>query len=545
MRKFRKGINLLTNAIENMDKKREIVIAALISLLIVFGVVIGIGTIGSGYHLVDDHEMLRWSYWFKECGDDLFHRISEQLKIEFSYRYRPIYIIMRILGAKYIGTNLTWHALIKALESALAMFLLYFCGKRMGAGKIASMAFALCSLVGYQACTWWKLGTHEIQGVIYWALGMFFMLGYLKNKGRWNAVGSVLAFAIMANYKESFIILAPFVMLYVVYYELTEKEKMKKDSSMINEVFFSIKNNFWYLCALAVVFLIPVFIIIFHVGTNNYDNVGLEAGVPLSTYVSIWKESLDSDLKWCKRFGIVMIAVLLTFWEKLKKLWKEFVLLVAFIFPQLVLYGREGLYERYLLPVMIGLAWFFIIIVSEKKILPKGSKRTMVYVLAVLLLLAAHGRGMLREADYFTYRGHSVTTALETVTEISKGRYNILSCLHPNTEANYTIRYWLANKGYENIYYWIEEDLSVHKESKPIQAASEYGEEKYSEETYPIEDMDIVVMYNREDRHWCYDPTLDLSEFTEIPCGTLTLYVRNDSGVEIPEIQIPGLKIHF
>ena len=39
--------------------------------------------------------------------------------------------------------------------------------------------------------------------------------------------------------------------------------------------------------------------------------------------------------------------------------------------------------------------------------------------------------------------------------------------------------------------------------------------------------MDVVVMYNEEDRHWCYTPSLDLSDFTEKKCGTLTMYIRN------------------
>ena len=60
-----------------------------------------------------------------------------------------------------------------------------------------------------------------------------------------------------------------------------------------------------------------------------------------------------------------------------------------------------------------------------------------------------------------------------------------------------------------------------------------------------FDDMDIVVMYNQDDRHWCYTPTLDLSEFTEMKCGTLTIYVRNDSGVNPTTIDIEGLRINF
>ena len=57
--------------------------------------------------------------------------------------------------------------------------------------------------------------------------------------------------------------------------------------------------------------------------------------------------------------------------------------------------------------------------------------------------------------------------------------------------------------------------------------------------------MDIVVMYNRLDRHFVYDLSLDLTDFTEIPCGTLTIYVRNGSVPVIVQPKVEELRIHF
>lgn len=47
-----KGLN---EKIENIGKKREFLIVFLFSVLMVFGVLLGMGTLTSGYHLVDDH----------------------------------------------------------------------------------------------------------------------------------------------------------------------------------------------------------------------------------------------------------------------------------------------------------------------------------------------------------------------------------------------------------------------------------------------------------------------------------------------------------
>ncbi len=172
--------------------------------------------------------------------------------------------------------------------------------------------------------------------------------------------------------------------------------------------------------ALAVCILIPMSVIVTYVGLHNYGNVGLDANSPLSEYTNGIRISFQKDLKWYRRFGILFCLILLTYWDYLKKLWKEILLTI------------------------------------------------------------------------------------------------------------------------ENVYYWTEESGSITKE---CDATRWYDESYYEEQNF--EDMDIVVMYNEEDRHWCYEPGLDLSDFSEIPCGTLTMYVRNGSVKNVIKPQVEGLKIHF
>ena len=51
-------------------------------------------------------------------------------------------------------------------------------------------------------------------------------------------------------------------------------------------------------------------------------------------------------------------------------------------------------------------------------------------------------------------------------------------------------------------------------------------------------DMDIVVMYNRNDRDFDHEVNLNLSDFTKVDCGTLTIYVRNNDSINIPDIHV-------
>lgn len=520
--------------IDKLNKKQEFFVVALLSFLMVFGITIGMGTLTSGYHMVDDHEFLEWIYQMEGKGKDVFDIIYKKLRTDFTMRFEPAYYATRILSSKFLGVDLTVYSLIKSLEIILSGIFLYYCGKQMGANKIYSFLFSVVSLLGYQSATWWKLGPQESQCTFLFSAGLFCMLKWLDNrKNKW-AVTSIILFFIMCNFKESFILLIPFLMLYVLYYELEQDETKLS----WKKIWTCIRKRFWYLMTLGIIFLTLVVVILVFVGVNDYDKVGLDATVPLQMYMEALEGALSSDLKWFKRFGILFCLILLTYWDELKKLWKEILLAIAFLLPQFVIYGQSGIRERYILPSSIGFAFFFVIVIMKWK--PLSGKRRIVYTLALLLLIAAHGRVALREADYFRYRGHSVSTMLEAVQEMSGEDKKILSCYRPNEEGNLTVNYWMLVHGVDNVYFWTDEDQVINK---ICDNNLWYPEEAYTE--YDFEDMDIVVMYNEEDRHWCYTPNLDLSDFTEMKCGTMTIYIRNGEGITPVDTTVEGLRIHF
>ncbi|MBO5114443.1 MAG: hypothetical protein J6C12_14030 [Lachnospiraceae bacterium] len=365
----------ILNKIESMNKKQECIVVALLSFLIIFGVLLAMGTLTCGYHLVDDHDFLKWTYQLKTGKTTLIQLIRSVSKREFSNRYRPLYMVMRVLICSVFGTNLTYYSLLKALETWLACIMLYYCGRLMKADKICSFLFAIMSLLGYQSAVWWKLGTHEIQGTLFFAVGFYLMLKYLIKEKKSYAVFSLVIFLIMCNYKESYILLMPFLMLYVVYFDIQKRGGTVTWKSIGD----GIRNRFWYLLCQGVIFAIIVLIIVFFVGVNEYDMVGLDATVPLDNYIQAFKEAFAGDLKWYKRFGILFVAILLTYWNDLKKLWKEILLTIAFLLPQFVIYGQTGISERYILPSAIGFAMFFVIMVPRERFL--SGKRQVIYFL--------------------------------------------------------------------------------------------------------------------------------------------------------------------
>lgn len=503
------GIHRGYQRLENMGKKREAVCVWLFFAVLVFGVVTFTGTLTSGFHLVDDWEFAKYQNWMQLEGQSLWDCLRQAVGYDLTMRFRPLYYINRVLMTAVFGINLTAMSVVKAMEIVIAMAALYYCARRLKCNPVYALLFSLTVMVGYQSPVWWKLGPQESYDIMMFAIGFYFLLRWLQEKRKRDAVISIAALILMSIYKEPFILLLPFVCLFVVWQDMQGKKVTVKS------LWEAVRGRLPYLLTLVLVFVAEMFLLVFVIGTNNYDYVGMDSSLTLADYKRIWLDAAGADLKWYIRFGILMGLILLTYWEQVKKLGWELLLTVAVILPQCVSYSKTGIAERYLLPCIVGYAFFFVIVGCNFR--PLSGKRRILYVLCLLLMLAAHGRVALREAEYFAYRGESVKTAMEDTLELVRGTdKKVLSCFYPNLEANRTMYYWFRLKGYDEFFYWEEERQIITRE---------FGERE--DETASLDEMDVVLMYNEEDRHWCYTPSLDLSGFTEYKCSTITMYVRD------------------
>lgn len=494
--------------LEKLDGRAEALLVWGFFSVLVFGVVLGMGTLTSGFHLVDDWEFAKYVDWMTLEGRSVADCLREAVGYDLTMRFRPLYYINRVLMAAVFGVNLTAMSVIKAAEIVAAFVLLYYCARRMRCNMVYAALFSLTVLTGYQSAVWWKLGPQESYDIMMFALGFWLMLKWLRTGRRWYATASVGAFFLMSIYKEPFILLLPFVGLYVLYEEMTGKKVT------LSALWAAIRRRLPFLMALGLMFAAEMFLIVFVIGTNNYSYVGLDESVTLEQYAQAWALAAHTDLKWYVRFGWLFILLFLTYWEHAKKLGWEILLAFSIILPQCVSYSKTAMTERYLLPAVLGFAFFFVIVGCNFR--PLSGKRRIAYVLCLFLMLAAHGRVVLREAAYFTYRGESIRTMMDSTLALVKGTdKKVLSCFAPNLEGNRTMYYWFRLQGYDEVFYWEEEEKKINRSFGPRE-----------DEQAAFEEIDVIVMYNREDRHWCYEPSLDLSGFTEKVCGTITMYVR-------------------
>lgn len=500
----------LYDALEKLGKKKERLLIWSFFILLVAGVVTLMGTAVSGFHLVDDWEFARYVDIMTVEGKSLWECMKGAVGFDITIRFRPLYYINRVLMTAVFGINLTAMSVVKAAEIVLALGTLYYCARQMRCNVVYSLLFSLTVMVGYQSAVWWKLGPQESYDIMMFSIGFYFLLRWLRTEKRRYEIFSIGALFLMSIYKEPFILLLPFVMLYTVY------EQMKGQKVTIPNLWNAVKARFSYLLIIGLIFLIEMILIVFVIGTNNYTYVGLDSAITLSEYGEIWSKAFHADLKWYGRFGTLFFLITLTYWEQLKKLGWEILLALSVVLPQVVSYSKTAMTERYILPAVFGFAFFYIIVCCNWKAL--SGKRRGVYMLGLLLMLAAHGRVMLREAHYFAYRGNGIQTTLEKTLEYTKEHEDakVLSCFGPNIEGNRTIYHWMRIHGYDDVFYWTEEKLKI---------AKWFGEHEDDQELF--ENIDVIVMYNKEDRHWCYEPSLDLSDFTEYKYNTITMYIRN------------------
>lgn len=491
-------------------EKQEGILVCLFFAVLVFAVVILTGTLTSGFHLVDDWEYAKYEVWMKLEGRSLWDCMKEAVGYDLTMRLRPLYYVNRVLCVAVFGINLTALSVIKALEIVIALTAFYGCAREMQCRPVYAVLFALTVMVGYQSAVWWKLGPQESFDSMLFALGFLWMLRWLYRGRRRDQILSIGCFLAMSLYKETFVLLFPFLCLYVVY------DQMRGQKLSLHTLWNVVKTRLSYLLVLSGIFVTEMLLILFVIGTNNYSYVGLDQSLGLADYIPVWQTALRTDLKWYVFFGSMMLLILLTYGKKLVGCGWEFLLALSIMLPQCITYGKTAITERYLLPWVVGYAFFFIAAICRGNLLSGG--RRMLYTLCLLWMLAVHGRIMLQEADYFTYRGESISEAMENTLALVKDTdKKVLSCFYPNLEANRTMYYWFLLQGYDEFFYW-EEDRKI--------MIREFGERE--DETTQLDDIDVILMYNEEDRHFCYTPSLDLSDFTEQKCGTITMYVRKE-----------------
>lgn len=368
-----------------VDKYRtqEYLITMFIFGAIVFGLLIVTGTLTSGIHLVDDHEFFSIQASIKSEG--VVKTLINFMGKDLGYRFRPLYWVERVFGVFILGCRARLWSLCKAMEAVISMQLLYMFARKMQVGKIFSIWFSLMVSIGNQSAVWWRLGPQESIGIVLFGIALLKTYDLSKERNSLNVISYVVILVLMSLQKEAFLITVPAMFLLLMAYE-SEGYTGKFGS------FFAkfIKRHISELLLIIGVLLIEAYIILFKIGTDGLSYAGFSDQSTWKDYIEgIWG-SLSND---CMPYILLLVIMILIIQIQLKKeminqkLILEILFCIYILAIEQICYAKSTMFERYLIPWVVGI--FYPVIIIGYRI-TGSAKRVMIAeigTLSVFLLL--------------------------------------------------------------------------------------------------------------------------------------------------------------
>lgn len=302
------------------------------------------GAVVAGYHLVDDHEIVRI---VAELRDGTPWTVASRwIARDLTFRFRPLYFAHRVAESAVFGEAFVAWGMYTAALGIACSALLYAALRAVAFTPVESVVFAFFALAGEQAAVWWRLGPNETIGMVFLAATAL-AIGRHARTGSLAARMSFVAAAAAASLcKESFILAIPALLLaYVWAWRATH------DASWVD----ALRRALPEATVLLVGLVAELVFIKLRVGTDiGYAGVGaMHVSRVLQT---AWHITRFGGLWWI----IVALAVVAAaggLRPLLATAPPAVVLFALVVGPQAILYEKSGVVERYYLPGVLAPAF--------------------------------------------------------------------------------------------------------------------------------------------------------------------------------------------
>jgi len=385
------------------DKTNKVVILSII--LFVFLFLFFSGTITSGYHFVDDHEVIKIKYDLKSSSVFTVSKNWVKEDLFNNGRFRPLYYIHRVLETKLLGSDFFLWSFYTGILCCLVMISFYLGIRNLKFALGESIAFLIITFIGPQWSVWWRLGPGESLGMVFLGVSFYFMSKSLNK--RYFHLNNILFgfFLILSSLtKESFLLIIPAMIIFKIW-----NEKICFGSSL-KELFY---KNLILLVPLTV-FAIELFIIKFYVGTA-YS--GLDTKL-LNNVISILSTSFGFVKTYLNLIIVVLFLLIVSIYKKKHSIrfnLISFIFFLLIILPNIVLYEKSGLVERYLLPSTFGLGFLVATLIKGIKKDPIWFKKTALTL--VLISFLPYMISSWREANKFSIEGNCTQKLLSAISK--------------------------------------------------------------------------------------------------------------------------------
>ena len=408
-----------------MQKKNEYLLAGILSFSFIFLFFIITGILFSGLHLVDDHECFTFAAILEEKG--FFEGFKQIFVHDFVIRFRPLYMIVRILKVHFFGINMVAWYICNIAEVALALLFFYIFAREMKTNVFFSVMFAVLILTGGQSAVWWRLGPPESLATMLFSVGLLATLYLSKKRTKKSVAIFIVSLTLMSLQKEAFLISVPGFYLLLMAFEIRNEEK-RVDLKEIIVTFF--KKHIFEIVVMVIVVLIELYVTVFVVGTNQIDYAGFPADWGLKDYLAgIWNNLMNGCVTHMM-LALIMLCIMLTGFRHCVITWAEIleILFCIFIFvAQQLLHARSEMFERYFLPWVICICYFVVII--GYRFVQKNRKAVIVAGGVLLLFCAYYFDEAVTIGVRFAERGEQLKECMEYVADNCEKDARIVSTI--------------------------------------------------------------------------------------------------------------------
>ncbi len=504
------------------------------------------GTISSGFHFVDNHEVVQMNKDLSDANGSVFQVMSKWVMNDMGGRFRPMYMIDNVLVYTTLHGNFFTISLYHTLLILFIAFFLFLSLRKIGFRLFEALSFPLIALTGVQSAIWWRLGPNESIGMWYFSLSLIFMVYAIKSK-KWNHLFRTLfciSTVLMMLSKESFLLLSPAIILGFLSLEKIESE---------NKSWYSIlKKHLPEIIFLLFIFLASVVFILLKVQTESLGYAGIK-GVNPSAYFKTFNTLFSEGCIGIVSIVVFCISGFLTYlWgvDKKKALTNHILILlisITIVIPQTLLYAKSGMFERYFLPGM--LAWALMLVFSfnnlKEVIYPRLTKKGFSYFflfefILILALIIPRLFIVSREATQFTKDGKEVNTVLSMIAENAHLNQEIVFIVDPVTDFERIIsfrRYLGGTSGLTKMYTYPV--LPINPDAFGQGLIHDFpwtmgGDEMHFKHIADKSTVNMFVMFPLlRDKGDSIISGLgyNMSEFLSFRIGSYQLYIRNKNGL--------------
>lgn len=430
----------------------ERAIALIMGLLFVGVMLIQTRTLWSGYHFLDDHELVRIEYSL-EHGTTLWDQIRAQVRNDLQTRYRPLYWVERVTGTALLGSDLYAWNLYKAAMAVITFYLLYMTGYYLRCRWHISALFAAVIMVGPQITPWYRSANQENTGLLLCAV-VLYLTSRQYNRQKYRHMGYnaliVTAAALCSLEKESFVLMLPAFGAVKYWLEYTGREMESGETGRGRDLWREcLKSNLITYALLVAVFLVDLYMLLLRVGVDKVSYAGFQRGIPLRDYINGIRYSLTIFLTNYVWFAVILTLLLTVCCQVINRNQIKYDIglgvIGCFIMgTQLLAHARSMMWERYIIPFIIGYAIVFVLMGYH--MLAGDVMRRRVYtgvLTAMVLMYAWTARGMARS---YTQDGELVDGYLNYILENTTEDAHIIGA-YADEELNLATASWLEVHG--------------------------------------------------------------------------------------------------